>query len=188
MFELTIAGVESFDSETNMFVTSDSVVVRMEHSLASLSKWESSWGKPFLGDSKKTSEEVCGYLQAMSLDGPIPDELLLRLTEENFREINEYIELPMTATWFAPKGDQGHSRNSEVVTAEIIYHWMVSQNLPFECEHWHLNRLITLIKVINEKNHEMQKRSEKPTAPTRSDLDRRRALNASRRAQSNTNG
>lgn len=188
MFELIIAGVESFDSDTNMFITTDSVVVRLEHSLASLSKWESVWRKPFLGESKRTNDEVYGYLQAMSLDGPIPDELLGRLTEENFRAINEYIELPMTATWFAEKPEGQSSRSNEVVTAEIIYHWMVSQNLPFECEHWHLNRLITLIKVINEKNLEQSKRSEKSKAPTRSDLDRRRALNAARRAQTGTSG
>src|SRR5690606_28525115 len=144
-------GVESFDNDSQMFVTTDDVELKLEHSLLSLSKWESTWEKPFLTGESKTTEEVYGYVQAMSLGGEIPLDVLYRLTEENLTQINQHIEAKMTATWFRETG-QPKGYNADVVTAEVIYHWIVALSIDWEVEHWHLNRLTTLVKTINEKN------------------------------------
>lgn len=185
MLILKVPGVESFNDETQEFVTSDETLLKLEHSLVSLSKWESRWEKPFISDSEKTSEELLDYIQAMSLEGEIPEDVLSRFSDENVTSINNYIESKMTATWFneAKKQTPGFH---EVVTAEIIYYWMVSLNIDLEWENRHLNQLITLIKVINEKNAAAS--DTKRRAPTKSDLATRRALNEQRRMQANTSG
>lgn len=186
MLELTIKGSETFDSETQVFGKTEDVVLKLEHSLVSLSIWESKWEKPFLSREEKTTEEVYGYIQAMSLEGEIPKEVLARLSSENVSDLNKYIEAKMTATWFntaaAPR-----SGPASVITAEVIYHWMTALQIPYECQYWHLNRLITLVKVINEKNAEASNGKKKQN-PTRSSLDARRELNAARRAKMETSG
>lgn len=181
MLTLTVAGVESFNDETEEFLTTGDVVLRLEHSLLSLSKWESKWEKPFLGGDDKTSDEIYSYFQMMSLEGEIPLDVLYRLTEKDFAQINEYIESKMTATWFRNE-NQPRGFNSEVVTAEIIYHWIAALELDWRVETWHLNRLITLVKTINEKNKAASDTKKK--APTSSDLANRRALMEKRRAAS----
>jgi hypothetical protein len=163
-----------------MFVMTDDVVLNLEHSLVSLSKWESAWEKPFLTRESKTTEEVLGYVQAMSLGDEIPLEVLHRLTGENFHAINQYIETKMTATWFR-EIPQPRSGVPDIITAEVIYHWIVSLQLDWECQYWHLNRLITLVKTINEKNKAASDTKKK--SPTTSDLADRRALMERRRAE-----
>jgi len=185
MLTLTVPGVESFDNDTETFVTTDDVILHLEHSLVSLSKWESKWEKPFLTGDSKTTEEVLSYFQAMSLDGEIPEEVLVRLTEDNLREFNQYIESKMTATWFREM-PQSRFANAETVTAEIIYHWITALQLDWECQYWHLNRLITLVKTINEKNKAASDTKKK--APTSSDLANRRALMERRRAEAGGRG
>lgn len=182
MLTITVPGVESFNNETQEFVTTDDTVLKLEHSLVSLSKWESKWEKPFLTGDTRTTEEVLSYFQAMSLDGEIPEEVLFRLTEENLHAFNQYIESKMTATWFR-ETPQPRAGNSEVVTAEIIYHWITALQLDWECQYWHLNRLITLVKTINEKNKAASDTKKK--APTTADLANRRALMEQRRAAAN---
>lgn len=185
MLELTIPESEMFDEDKNEFVIGDAVVLRLEHSLSSLSKWESKWEKPFLGKENKSTEETLDYVNAMSLDGPIPPDVLSRIDNECAKQISDYIGAKHSATWF--KEDSRQVGPRETVTAEIIYHWMIALNIPSEYETWHLTRLLTLVRVINEKNKQADGSSKKKMS--RSELAaRNRELNAQRRQQLGTSG
>jgi hypothetical protein len=174
---LVPVGTESYNEATSEFVNSEYYPLELEHSLVSLSKWESHFEKPFLNDQEKTTEETLWYVSAMILDENPPAGILGKLSDENFKEVNEYIGKKMTATWFS--GKKGPSR--EVITAEIIYYWMITLQIPFECQYWHLSRLMTLIQVINDKNN--------PKKMTPDEIRKRqREINAARRRQHNTKG
>lgn len=179
MLVLTIPGLDHYDEQRNEFIVQEDVVLELEHSLVSLSKWESSWEKPFLSLTPKTDEETLDYVKAMTLTSNVDPEVYSRLTPENFAEINSYLQAKMTATWFAEK-EPGRSR--EIVTAEVIYYWMISLNIPMECQHWHISRLMTLVSVFNEKNAPKKKMSQASLA------ERNRRLNAERRAKLGTTG
>lgn len=181
MLRITVPGVEAFDEDSNTFVTLGDVELELEHSLASLSKWESEFGKAFLGKDEKTTEEVIAYVKAMTLTPDIPDDTYQKLSSENVEAINDYIGDTQTATRFNDPPGQT-SRNRETITAELIYYWMVMFQIPFECQFWHLNRLFTLIRVCNLKQSKPKKMSKNEIAT------RQRELNAKRKAELGTRG
>ena len=181
MLTIIVEGAELYDEENQEFKKeTEDVVLELEHSLAALSKWESKWEKPFLGDDKKTTEETLSYIECMTLTPNIPPEIYPKLTNKNLLEINAYIDRKMTATWFSEEPNA--KKNSEKITAELVYYWMSQLNIPFECENWNLNRLFTLIKIANIKQS-------KPKRMSRNEiLQRNRQLNEQRRAKLGTTG
>lgn len=182
MLTITVVLSEGLDESTNEFVTLESFTLELEHSLFSLSKWESFYKKPFLNEEKKTSEEALAYFKYMTFTPDVPDEVWNKLSQKNVDEINEYMNATMTATWFSKSAQKSAQR--EIITAEIIYYWMIGVGLPFECQHWHLDRLLTQIRVINEKNAPDKKKSRF----TSSAAQQRREMNARRKAQLGTTG
>lgn len=181
MLKITIPAVELWDEARQEFISSKEQTLQLEHSLVSISKWESKWNKPFLSKVEKTYEETLDYVKCMTLTQNVDPEVYNFLTVDNIEAINKYIEAPMTATTFPP--DRHSKGNSEVVTSELIYYWMIALQIPFDkCEKWHLNRLLTLIRVCNIKNSPPKKMS-------KSEIMRRNAeLNAARRKQLNSKG
>ena len=171
---------EGWDEERGEFVEPKTQVLQLEHSLVSLSKWESKWHKAFLSKKDKTPMEILDYVRCMTITQNIDSDVYRHLTKENFQEINEYINAPMTATTFAK--DESGRGNREVITAELIYYWMIELQIPFECQKWHLNRLLTLIRVCNIKSQPGKKMSKRDTASQYAQL------NAARRKRYNTKG
>ena len=180
MLKITVPSSEQWDESKQEFVYTKECTLELEHSLVSLSKWESKWCKPFNSKTDKTYEETIDYIRCMTLNSNVDPSVYSCLTNENINEINSYIEAPMTATWFS-KGPKG-APNSEQITAELIYYWMIALGIPFECQKWHLNRLLTLIKVCNIKNQPPKKMSKREI------MSQNAALNAARRKQLNTKG
>lgn len=182
MLKITIPEGEVYDSSSNEFISVKRQTLSLEHSLVSISKWESKWHKPYLDDRyKKTREESIDYIRCMTLTQNVDPKVYFCIPDSEARKIVEYINDPMTATWFSD--DQNNKGKSKpVITSEILYYWMVSYQIPFECQKWHLNRLITLIKVCDEKNKKPKKmnRNEK--------YARQNKLNAERRAKYHSRG
>ena len=180
MLTIVLAGEEYFDEEKEEFCTVGDVPLSMEHSLVSLSKWESKFEKPFLTNKEKTEEETIAYIEFMILDENYPADWLERIKPEQFGEIRAYIESKMSGTWFS--NTSGGSGGGETITSELIYYWMSACNIDMECENWHLNRLFNLIRIHSLKN-------EKPKKMGRAEqIAQQRALNEQRRAQMGTSG
>lgn len=180
MLQIRIPSGEYFNEQTSEFVTIKGATIQLEHSLISLSKWESKHKKPFLvAEPKKTNEELIDYIRCMTLTQNVDPLIYYNLSSDNMSKINDYIEDTMTATWF---NDNNNSINREIITSEIIYYWMVSFNIPFECQKWHLNRLLTLIKVCNIKNAPQKKMSKRDV------MNRNKALNEARKAKMKSRG
>ena len=179
MLQITVPEQEFFIDEISKFIKTKEQVLQLEHSLVSLAKWESKWCKPFISKEVKTKEETIDYIRFMTLTQNVDPNIYHCLTSENHDEISEYVNAPMTATTFV---EIGKSNNSEIITAEIIYYWMVSYNIPFECQKWHFNRLLSLIKVCNLKNQPTKKMSRNEI------YARNTALNDARRAKFNSRG
>lgn len=171
---------EGWDEENQEFVEPKTQTIQLEHSLVSLSKWESKWCKSFLSGAEKTAEETIDYIRCMTITPNVKDEVYAHLSNENIVQINKYIEAPMTATYFYENKNGGGGR--ETITSELIYYWMIALNIPFECQKWHLNRLLTLIRVCNIKNAPPKKMSKGEI------MSRNAALNAARKQQMNTRG
>ena len=173
MLEITVPAAEMFDESTQEFIESKEQTLQLEHSLVSLSKWESKWHKAFLSKREKTFEETMDYIRCMTITKNVDPSVYFNLSKENIEAINRYIEDPMTATYIAE--DPNGSIGGDVVTSELIYYWMISLNIPQEYQKWHLNRLLSLIKVCNVKNMPAKKMSQ-------SELMRRHsAINEARR-------
>jgi hypothetical protein len=163
---------EGFNHETREFVTLEGFELKLEHSLVTLSKWESHFKKPFLSDKDKTNEELLWYIRAMILNKKVPPELFFRMSEQNIKDINAYLDDSMTATWFNEPKNAPKSR--EVITAELIYYWMIEFGIPVEFQHWHLSRLLTLIKVCSHKKAPPKKMSPREAMQMQNELNERR--------------
>jgi hypothetical protein len=179
MITIVIPGEEFFNEETGLFESSPGIKYTMEHSLASLSKWESIWQIPFLSEKPKTAEQNFSYFECMVLDESLDTEPLRRISEEDLQRLESYIVTPKTATTFSNTPDARASR--EVITSEVIYYWMTQFSIWLGCDTWHLNRLLTLIRVTNAKNAPEKKRGRGELAAQRAQLnaERRRALGTS---------
>lgn len=184
-----IPDMEFFDEKTQEFVTIPGkpaikeTVLKLEHSLVSLAKWEAKHCKPFLSKTiKLTEEETLDYIRCMTLTQNVPSDIYNRLSEAQVKQISDYINSPMTATWFSKESEKKGKGSSETVTSELIYYWMFSLQIDIKCEKWPLNRLITLIKIFNAKNEPPKKMSK------RSIMSQNAALNAARRKQLNSKG
>ena len=171
---------EGWDDEKQEFVEPKIQILQMEHSLVSLSKWESKWKTPFYSKKEMTAEETLDYIKCMTLTKNVNPEVYDHLTRENIKEVMDYIGDPMTATTFGKETNKNNNR--ETITSELIYYWMIASNIPFECQEWHLNRLITLIRICGIRNTPPKKASKREI------LNRNAALNAGRRQQLNTKG
>lgn len=180
MLKIVIPGSDFFDERTEEFITTEATMVTLEHSLLSLSKWESKWRKPFLGSADKTAEECIDYVRCMTLESGIDPLVYRNISDSLFKQINDYIEEPMTATTI--RETFGRKGSRQIITNELIYYWMTALGIPFECEKWHLNRLLMLVRVCNEKNAPQKKMSKRDI------FSQNRALNAARKSQLGTRG
>lgn len=180
MLQITIPAVELWDERSACFVERKAQTLQLEHSLVSLSKWESKWCKAFLGKEEKTDEEIRDYVRCMTITQNVDPEAYNYLSDKNFEEINEYISAPMTATTFTE--DKTAKSNRQIITSEVIYGWMIALNIPTKFEKWHLNRLLTQIRVCNINNAPPKKRSKRDI------MSQNAALNAARRKQLNSKG
>ena len=197
MLKIVIKSKEHYDEDRNVFFMfpAKDTQLTLEHSLLSISKWEEKWHKPFLNDEQLTEEQTLDYIRCMCVN-PSSDSvdmmLLLNLSEENVKEINNYIANKMTATFFNDK-DIKKKSDKRIVTNELIYYWMTAYQIPFSCEKWHINKLLTLIKVCNAENeaaNEKAKSSTNKKVPkmSKSQIASRDALNAKRKAALHTKG
>lgn len=182
MLKLVVSGERRWDEEKEEFIPEmKDQTLHLEHSLLSISKWEAIYHKPFLSTEKDISM-IREYARCMTINN-VPDEVYERLTPNHLNTISEYIENDMTATWFSD-GKKGHANgrmNGKIITAELIYYWMISYNVPVEFQKWHLNRLLTLIRVISIEN-------DPKASKTKMTAEQRRALNKARQAKYHTRG
>lgn len=179
MLKIMVPSGELYDEQTERFITVNGRELQLEHSLVSISKWESKWKKPFLSGEAKSREETIDYIRCMTISQNVDPNVFLGLSEANIDAVNRYIDDPMTATTF--KNSQ-KKPNRQIITSEIIYYWMISLEIPMECQKWHLNRLLTLIRVCDEKNQPGKKKSRKDI------IAENRALNQIRRARTGSRG
>ena len=179
MLKLVVPDQELYDDGKSEFIIVKGQTIQVEHSLVSISKWESKWNKPFLTKEEKTIEETIDYVRCMCLTQNVSDEVFNNLTNENINQISRYIAAPMTATKL---NDSAKGSPGEIKTSEVLYSLMISYNIPFECQKWHLNRLLTLIRVCSYHNSPPKKMSKSEI------MNRNRELNNQRRQKYNTNG
>lgn len=180
MLRLEVAKAEFYNEITEEFEYIEPTILEIEHSLISISKWEARWHKPFLSTEEKTVEQINHYLRCMTINRNISEEVYKALTPQHYKAIQDYMSDPMTATVI--KDGSKSKGNAETLTSELIYYYMFAHNIPLECERWHINRLLTLIRVCNIKSAPPKKK------PEREVLRDQAALNAARRKQLNTKG
>lgn len=186
MLQITIPAVkydELWDEITEEFISvpkQKKQTIQLEHSLISISKWEAKWCKAFFSKKEKTYEESIDYIRCMTLTPNVEPDAYYRMMDEDFNKIRNYMEAPMTATIVNDGGSK--KRNNQIVTSELIYYWMVSLNIPFECQKWHINRLLMLIRVCNAKNEPAKKMSQKDI------MNRNAAINAANKKKYKSKG
>lgn len=180
MLQINVPGKEFWDEANEVFVYSEDKTLVLEHSLVSLSKWESKWKKPFLTDKPLNKEELIYYVRCMTITQNVSDDVYERITPQLLEQIMDYTQDPMTATWI--REEKTGKRGSEQITSELIYYWMVSMNIPFECQKWHLNRLLTLIRICSIKNQPAKNMKHGDV------LRQYAAINAARRKQTGSRG
>lgn len=180
MLRLTIPDKEYFDEKTETFSYKPGRTIQLEHSLISISKWESKWHKPFLSNAEKTVEERLDYIRCMTITQNVPPDDYYSLGKRELDIVDEYVNDPMTATTFG--GNDKKKPNNKPVTSEVIYYWMTVYGIPFDCEKWNLNRLMTLIRVCDDKQSPKKKKSKNEI------INNYRALNEARRKKYNTRG
>lgn len=173
MLTIELPGMDFYDEENEEFITTKPRKIQLEHSLVSLAKWESKWNKPFLGQKQHSDEETYDYIECMVVSPQLSRTEIENLPDSALMQIKEYIDRKMTATTVNHMNQKTGGR--KIITAEIIYYWMISLGIPFECQKWHLDRLLTLIDVCSTENAPKKKMGKKET------YDYHRALNASRR-------
>ena len=178
MLTIVIPSNEKWNEITEEFIYSKGQTIQLEHSLVSISKWEAKWKKPFLSSKDKTNDETLDYIRCMTITQNVSPEIYSHLTKENLKDIEDYIESSMTATIFS-RDNNSNKGSTEIITSEIIYYWMITLNIPFECQKWHIKRLLTLIKVCDIKNQTPQKQSTRDIMieNTRINEERKRRLN-----------
>ena len=180
MLKIFVRGRELFDEKTQSFISAKDTTLQLEHSLISLSKWESKWHKPFLKNEQKTEEEVIDYIRCMTITQNVEPDVYYCLSEKYLLEVKNYMEDPMTATWF--REDKNPKSRQKTVTAELIYYWMFSLGIPLDWEKRHLNRLLTLIRVCNNENAPKKKMSKRDL------YSQNASLNEARKRKWNTTG
>ena len=176
MLSINIKTRELFDERTSEFITVKGGTLKLEHSLVSISKWESKWKIPFLSNKKKTNVQIDDYIRCMSVNGDPDPILIASISSEDKNRIIDYIEEKQTATWFSNLDDKRNTK-SDVITSELIYYWMIEYQIPHEYEKWHLSRLLTLIEICNRKNSTPKKMTQTEI------IARNKALNAKRKAR-----
>lgn len=180
MLQITVPGAEQYDPVQNLFFTTKETTLVLEHSLLSVSKWESKWKKPFLNMRQFTPEQLLDYVRCMTITQNVDPKVYQALTKDNLSDILKYMEDPMTATTVNDKNMRGG--RGKVVTSELIYYWMTALNIPFECQKWHLNRLMMLIRVASIEQQPPKQMSKRDI------MSQNKALNAARRAKHGSRG
>lgn len=184
MLRLVIPPQELFDESKNEFIVGfEGKTINMEHSLVSISKWESKWHKSFFTNDDKTSEELLDYFYCMTITQNVSRDIFNYLSVDNVKQIMEYINDPMTATTITERNRQ---RSNQLVTSELIYSWMIELNIPVEFQKWHINRLLTLIRVRNIREAQASGNGKKMSKGEI--LRQNKALNDARRKKYNTRG
>ena len=179
MLAITVPEVEVWNEKNQEFHVIKEQKLKLEHSLVSISKWESKWKQIFFSKTPKTYEQTIDYIKCMTITQNVNPEVYSVLTNENIEDINEYIQDPMSATTFS---DNSNVPNREIISSELIYYWMIAMNIPMECQKWHINRLLTLIRICGIKNQPNKKMSRSKI------LSRNAALNAARRQKLKSKG
>lgn len=186
---ITVPAKEYYVEKLNQFRYEKERTLTIEHSLISIKKWEQKYHRSFFNDKdKKTSEEMMDYVRCMAL-GTVDPMTYVMLTRENIQEISDYINDPMTATTFKDiklEGESGNSKRNKIITSEIVYYWMTQLNIPPEYAKWHINQLITLIRVSNEEQKKLNGGGKK--IPKKGLTNRNAAINAANRKRFNSKG
>lgn len=177
MLELHISETELWDPVSEKFLLVKEQSLPLEHSLLSISKWEEKWHKPMplINNERLSGDEFLDYVRCMTISRN-PDPLVYRcITAREVEAIMAYINDPHTATWFGNEKSGGNDKRP--LTTELIYHLMFAFGVSKECEKWHLNRLMTQLRVEYEESKPSKKKTPAEIA------ERHRMLNAKRRAE-----